>query len=223
MRRQGEDLGVFSLEELRRRRDSGELTGGEYVQGEGRPDWQPLDLVLQQGYRVIPPPLPPSVSRGRPNPGVIWLIVTGGVIVFILFVTFFVYMAINFQRGYQSAITSARAQRNLNQSRPEAITAASKPVVWTTNTPTERDVQKRAREFRIRQWLDGYEKRGRHNPACDAEAEQFIRIYIARNYGGPEATNTLSLEAESRPARPRHGLHRPAGTDRRCRQQPELF
>jgi hypothetical protein len=197
MRRQGEDLGVFSLEELRRRRDSGELTGGEYVQGEGRPDWQPLDLVLQQGYRVIPPPLPPSVSRGRPNQGVIWLIVTGGVIFFILFVTFFVYMAINFQRGYQSAINSARAQRNLNQSRPEAITAASKPVVWTTNTLTERDVQKRAREFRIRQWLDGYEKRGRHNPACDAEAEQFIRIYIARNYGGLEATNTLSLETES--------------------------
>jgi len=197
MRRQGEDLGVFSLEELRRRRELGELTGSEYVQGEGRPDWQPLDLVLQQGYRVIPPSLPPSVSRNRPNQGVIWLIVTSGVVFFILFVAFFAYMAFNFQRGYQSAINSARAHRNLDRSNSEGVTAASKPVVWTTNMQTALDVQKKAREFSIRQWLEGYKQRGRHNPACDAEAEQFIRIWIARNYGGPEATNILSLETES--------------------------
>ncbi|MGA3283783.1 MAG: DUF4339 domain-containing protein [Verrucomicrobiota bacterium] len=197
MRRQGKDLGIFSLEELRRRRESGELTGSEYVQGEGRPDWQPLDLVLQQGYRVIPPPLPPSVSRNRPNQGVIWLIVAGGVIVFIIFVAFFVYLAINFQRGYQTAIHSARVQRNLNRSSSEGVAAASKPVVWTTNTLTARDVQKRGREFRIRQWLDGYEKRGRRNPACDAEVRLFLKTWIDRNYGGPAATNALSLEAES--------------------------
>ena len=194
MRRQGEDLGVFTLEELRRRHESGELTGGEYIQGEGMPDWQPLDLVLQQGYRVVPPPLPSSVSKGGLNPGVIWLIVAVGVIFFIAFCA---YVGINFQRGFQSAVNSNRSRRSLNPSSPEGVAAASKPVTWTTNTLTERDVQKRAREFRIRQWLDGYEKRGRRNPACDAEAEQFIRVYIARNYGGPEATNTLSLEAES--------------------------
>jgi len=190
-------LGVFSLEELRRRRESGELTGSEYVQGEGRPDWQPLDLVLQQGYRVIPPPLPASVSRNGLNPGVIWLIVTGGVIFFVLIVTFFVYFAISFQRGYQAAINSARAQHDLNRSSREGVAAASKPVTWTTNTLTERDVQKGAREFRIRQWLNGYEKRGRRSPANDAEVERFIRTWIDSNFGGPEATNTLWLEAES--------------------------
>jgi hypothetical protein len=194
MRRQGVDLGVFTLEELRRRRESGELTGGEYIQGEGMPDWQPLDWVLQQGYRVVPPPLPLSVSKGGLNPGAIWLMVVVGVIVF---VSFGVFVGLSFQRGYQSAINSARTRRSLNQSRPEAMTAASKPVTWTTNTLTARDVQNRGREFRIRQWLEGYEKRGRHNPAFDAKAELFIRVFIARNYGGPEATNTLSLEAES--------------------------
>ena len=194
MRRQGEDLGVFTLEELRRRHECGELTGGEYIQGEGMPDWQPLDLVLQQGYRVAPPPLPSSVSKGGPNQGVIWLIITVGVI---LFVTFFAYVGINFQRGFQNAVNSNRSRRRLNQSSQEGVAAAGKPVTWTTNTLTALDVQKWAREFRIRQWLEGYEKRGRRNPACDAEAEQFIRIYIARNYGGLEATNTLSLEAES--------------------------
>ena len=76
LRRQGEDLGVFSLEELRRQCESGELTGSEYIQGEGMSDWQPLDLVLQQGYRVIPPPPPSSASRSHSNQGVIWLIAT---------------------------------------------------------------------------------------------------------------------------------------------------
>ena len=66
VRRQGENLGLFSLEELRNRRTTGEFTGAEYIQDENRSDWQPLDLVLQQGYRVTPPPLPPAVSRGGP-------------------------------------------------------------------------------------------------------------------------------------------------------------
>jgi hypothetical protein len=197
MRRQGEDLGVFSLEELRRRRESGELTGGEYIQGEGRLDWQPLDLVLQHGYRFIPPPLPPSVSRSGPNQGVIWLIVTGGMIFFILFIAFFVYVGINAQRGYLATINSARAQRGLDRSSSEGVGAASKPVTWSTNTLTVRDFEKRGREFRLRQWLTGYEQRGQRNPACDAEVEQFIRVWIDRSYGGPEATNTLSLEDES--------------------------
>ncbi len=191
MRRQGVDLGVFTLEELRRRRESGELTGGEYIQGEGMPDWQPLDLVLQQGYRVVPPPLPLSVSKGGLNPGAIWLMVVVGVIVF---VAFCVFVGLSFQRGYQSAINSARSRRSLNQSRPEAMTAASKPVTWTTNTLTTQDIQKRGREFRIRQWLEGYEKRGRHNPACDAGVAQYLQTWIARNYGGPEATNSISIE-----------------------------
>lgn len=197
LRRQGEDLGVFSLEELRRRRESGELAGKEYVQGEGRPDWQPLDLVLQQGYRVIPPPLPPSVSKRGLSQGVIWLIVIGGVVFFILFVTFLAYLMINFQRGYLAAINSAQAKRSLNQSSQEGVSAASKPVTGTTNSLAALDVQKRALEFRIRQWVEGYEKRGRRNPACDAEADRFIRVWLARDYGGPDATNTLSLETES--------------------------
>ena len=197
MRHQGEDLGVFSLDELRQRRESGELTGSEYIQAEGKNDWQPLDLVLQQGYRVVPPPLPPSVSRGGPKPGFIGLMITGGVIVFICLVSFFGYMIVNFQRGYQAAIRSGRGQRGWDQSSTQGVTVASQPVIWTTNTLTERDTQRRAREFRIRQWLDGYKKWGRHNPASDAEATLFLRVWIDRNYGGPEATNKMSLAAES--------------------------
>ncbi|HXR04208.1 MAG TPA: hypothetical protein VN836_05825 [Verrucomicrobiae bacterium] len=197
VRRQGEDLGFFSLEELRRRRETGELTGNEYVQAEGRSDWQPLDLVLQQGYRVVPPPLPPASSKSGPSPRVIWLIVGGVVIFLAVGVTLFTVFVINFQRGFQAAVNQGRVQHGLNESSREGVTAASEPITWTTNTLTERDAQKRAREFRIRQWLDGYAKRGRHNPATDAAVEQLIRVWIDRNFGGPEATNTLSVEAES--------------------------
>ncbi|HKW28229.1 MAG TPA: hypothetical protein VJT54_02765 [Verrucomicrobiae bacterium] len=197
MRRQGEDLGVYSLDELRRRRQAGELTGAEYIQEEGKSDWQPLDLVLQEGYRAIPPPLPPSAPGSGPGQGVVWVIIAGVGIFFVLFITFFFYLALNFQRGVQTRINSSRAQRNWNQSSTEGVAVASKPMVWATNTLTVRDVQKRAREFRLRQWLEGYEQRGRRNPVLDAEVEQFIRVWIDRNYGGPEATNTLSLETES--------------------------
>ena len=97
--------------------------------------------------------------------------------------------------------------------RPDAVTVASRPVVSTTQTLTYGDVQKRAREFGIRQWAEGYEKRGRRNPACDAEVMEFIRVWNARNYGGPEATHTLSLEDRERSACQRPELHRPAGVD----------
>ncbi|HSY42510.1 MAG TPA: DUF4339 domain-containing protein, partial [Candidatus Acidoferrum sp.] len=80
VRRQGQDLGTFPLEELRRRREAGEFNGGEYVQGEGMTDWQPLDLVLQQGHRITPPPLPSSFARDEPNQALIWGGIAAGVV-----------------------------------------------------------------------------------------------------------------------------------------------
>jgi hypothetical protein len=191
VRRRGKSLGAFSLEELRRLREAGELAGGDYVQAEGMSDWQPLDLVLQQGYRVTPPPLPTSVSGSGPNQAVVWGIVVLGIILFVAVISLVVN---NARKGYLSVDNRTR---NLELSRPQAVAAASKPVLWTTNTLTQVDASRRAREFRIRQWLDGYEKRGQRNPECDAEVVEFIQTYIARNYGGAAATNPISLEAES--------------------------
>src|ERR1700734_3505413 len=85
LRRQGEDLGVFPLEELRRRRQAGELTGLEYVQGEGMEDWQPLDLVLQRGYRTVPPPVPGAGVRRGPNATLVWTGIAGAVVLVVLF------------------------------------------------------------------------------------------------------------------------------------------
>ncbi|HLX95399.1 MAG TPA: hypothetical protein VKU37_06635, partial [Verrucomicrobiae bacterium] len=173
VRRQGEDLGVFSLDELRRRREAGELTGVEYVQGEGKSDWQPLDLVLQQGYRVTPPPLPSYVSGKGPGQTFVWVAIAFGVVFCIaLFVLFGLWVK-QLQQHYVSVLSERRTPGIVNLARPEAEAAAGKPIAWTTNTLTALDIQKRARAFRLRQWLDGYEQRGQRNPECDVQAVRF--------------------------------------------------
>ena len=196
VRRQGEDLGTFPLEELRRRYQAGQLTGGEYVQGEGSSDWQPLNLVLQLGYQVAPPPLPmPGAKAGR-SQALAWTAIVGGIVLCIGLMVAFAIAVNKTQRHFLSLANRTRTGNGLARSNPEALAAASQPILWTANTPTEADVRKRGREFRIRQWQEGYELRGRRNPACDAEADLFIRTFIARYYGGAEATNSHALETE---------------------------
>ncbi len=198
VRRQGQDLGIFPLEELRRRRQTGEMTGSEYVQGEGTTDWQPLDMVLQQGHRFTPPPLPMAASRNDSNQTLMWVgIAVGVILLFVIVIASAVLL-----NKFQSAITPmARASHSSNsamsESNPGAVAIASQPIVWNTNSLTYLDAQKRAREFRTRQWIDGFEKRGVHNPASDAQAELFLKLYIAKNYGGLMATNPMSLSDEA--------------------------
>jgi hypothetical protein len=194
VRRQGEELGVFALDELRRRHAAGELTGAEYVQAEGKSDWQPLDWVLKEGYRVTPPPLPISPARSKMSPALMWTVIVGGAIVCFLVLAGISVFISNFQKGFSSVINQSRVNR---ESHGEALAVASKPITWTTNTLTANDEQKRAREFRLRQWLAGYEQHGERNPKTDAEAEAYIRAYVAHYYGGPDETNKLSLADES--------------------------
>src|SRR5258708_29180638 len=77
---QGQALGVFSLEELRRQRESGELTEAAYVWREGMPDWQPLDSVLASAIpAVTPPPLP----KKKTNKALVWGLVAGGTLLLV--------------------------------------------------------------------------------------------------------------------------------------------
>lgn len=196
VRRQGDDLGSFPLDELRRRREAGQLTGAEYVQGEGNVDWQPLDLVLTQGYRTTPPPIPPMAVRSGSNHALIWVGIGGGIFFCFLFVLGLGIFMTRLQRDFVTA-NRVPPGRGLNEVNPEAVAMAGKPIVWDKTTRTFADEQKREREFRTRLWVEGYEKHGRRNPECDAEALLFIRTYIADNYGGPEVTNSMSLPDES--------------------------
>ena len=51
---------------------------------------------------------------------------------------------------------------------PAAVDVASKEVSAGTNSQTEASVRKRNREFRVRQYLEGYMKNGRRDEPCDA-------------------------------------------------------
>ena len=65
---EGRNLGVFSLEELQRRRRAGELSGTEKVWRKGMTEWQSLDSLLQ-GI-ATPGTSPPPLSGAAPTPAV---------------------------------------------------------------------------------------------------------------------------------------------------------
>lgn len=183
----GKDLGIFPLEELRRRRNAGELSGTEYVWCEGMPNWLPLDLILQQtapaAYAPAPPPLPAGAARASSNRKLLWWF-AGAVGIFILIVIL---------AGVTGTKLSGRLFPLLNRQtafeRTDASELAKKPITWTTNTLTEAAVQKRARKFRERQWLEGYKQHGLRSEPCYAEVQQFLGTWISRNYSNDAQTN----------------------------------
>jgi hypothetical protein len=149
--------------------------------------WVPLDSVLAPSHvgaaAATPPPIPLRDRKQKSNPVVVWTLVAAAV-AFVGGVVFFGYLAM------QVAPIVRQNVRQANNS--DGREAASKPLSWTTNTLTEADVRNRAKEFRVRQYLDGYRKDGRREQSWDTEAQQFIESWIVSNYGGPENTNALS-------------------------------
>lgn len=182
LHRRGASQGPFPLEELRRWREAGELTGGEFVWREGMPTWQTLDAVL----RRPPPDLPPAPAhapRRNTNPALMWVV---GLAIVMCVVGLGAV-------GWVVIKTRERIQQGISQGNPnDGVTAASKPISWTTNTLTAQDVQKRGRAFRVRQWLEGYDQRGDHSQLCDASARRLIETWIDQNYGGLAASNSPS-------------------------------
>jgi hypothetical protein len=186
LHQQGQTVGIFPLKELRRRRQAGELTGTELVWCAGMAQWQTLDTVLQREPATGTAP-PPLFSTAAPKKVPAWVIV-GVIIGALVFLSAFgigVWQFVRaFRLGYQQAI--ARTERPRRES---ALTEARKPIVWTTNTLTAAKMSVNKREFRVRQYLDGYEKYGEHSPAYDADALQMLKTWIDTAHGGPLHTN----------------------------------
>ena len=195
LHREGRNEGVFPLEELRRRRQIGELNGSEHVWCEGMADWQLLDSVLgtsAPAYRApSPPPLAgPSPCQPRSH-GVKWWVIAA-IAVFVVLVIAGVIVGLWFRTKLLPAVNQAITQA-VTPTAQTAIDAASAPVTWTTNTQTEADVQKRHREFRVRQWLEGYQERGDRTEPCDGDAVDYLKAWISRTYGGDADANPLSI------------------------------
>jgi hypothetical protein len=162
LNRGGRNEGPFPLYELRRRRESGELGGSEHVWREGMTGWQSLDAVLAQNPPAsqgpLPPPVPLPALKRPANRGTNWGVVTA----YSLFVVL-VIAGMIFGLTYRSSLlptlnpTISRGGPAYPQT---GMDEASKPVTWTKHTLTATDIQKQHRDFRIRQWVEGYEQRG---------------------------------------------------------------
>ena len=184
----GKDVGAFPFEELRRRVVVKELTGAELVWTQGMQSWEPLDQVLRRsGLMPIgaqPPPIPPG-ARGVRSKKRLALIVTAIAIVVLAGAALLTVAGFRFARQVRQAVQTAQsAQTASGPSSAEGVDVAGKPLPVSTNTLTEADVRKRAREFRVRQYVEGYRQNADHSAAWDAQAQQLLASWIAYNYGG---------------------------------------
>lgn len=170
LHRGGQNVGVFPLEELRRRRDAGELSGEDLVWCEGMTDWAPLASVLQANE------IPTSRKTTRLP---VWAKISAIVLALICLV-FAGFVSVKFLQG----VRLAKQVEELTDA-PDAVEVASKPIISKPTTLTAEDVRKKKGDFRVRQYVDGYRKNGLHSDAWDADALQLIKSWLALNYGGP--------------------------------------
>src|SRR4051812_31358464 len=117
----GRDLGVFLLDELRRRRQSGELSGAESVWTEGMSEWQPLDAILSapvapKSAGSAPPPLP-APHMPRKNNRMFLFAALAAVALIMLGLTIAGVIGFRFYK---------RAQAALQLDRSDAVEVASK-------------------------------------------------------------------------------------------------
>ena len=185
LNKERQTLGVFPLEVLYRRRQAGELTGTELVWSEGMADWQSLDAMLQRempGGVPVSPPFSAGKSKSRRLAWIAfcaaWFVGAG---------VFWVLLVVKILPGIRSAAHAVTTGKSAHSE--SSLALASKPVPWTTNGLTVTKFKVQMKEFRVRQYLEGYQKASDHNPAYDADAVQLITTWIDRYYGSNPVTN----------------------------------
>ncbi|MDR3457614.1 MAG: DUF4339 domain-containing protein [Verrucomicrobiae bacterium] len=194
--RNGKTQGTFFVEELRRMLDTGELDGTEFVWREGTEGWLPVRTVLK--LEPVPPPIPPRLGNQRPRDfshrsgtaarWAVGVIVTAGLAAMLL-LGGAGYRWI--QASWQRVPVAARSAGN----RPAAMVAASKPVSTGARTTTAADARNREREFREREFLEGFQQRGEHNPQSDSLAPSLIQQWAKAEPDIDSDTNLPALRA----------------------------
>jgi hypothetical protein len=200
--RDGQNLGVFPLDELRRSRAAGRFDGSEFVWCAGMTEWQPIDSVLTAKPAPSAPPVISATATANSNRSlfialgtVLAMLAIGAVVVFGLV-----------RRGLRSAdrfaTTSARAEAAARADGDEepfaestAMAAASAPVEVGTNSQTAADRLKRGHEFRERQYIDGYKLRGERNDKVDARSLELLQGWVAANFGGEANSDAPALQS----------------------------
>jgi hypothetical protein len=183
LRREDTDLGTASLDDLRRRRGSGELTGGEYVKGPTDSHWRLLEDVLQLERTGAAPPLLDPPVLGPSTSKLPIALALAFAVVLLAAGAYFAHT-----RSPQLAVPAPPAET------PYQL--ASRPIK-PANTLTEKDVEARVRLFKRRQWLEGYDVRGIHDGPPDRATEEFIDVFIDKAEDGPKSASPLELDKES--------------------------
>lgn len=186
---QGQNAGVFALDELRRKREAGELTGAEFVWCQGMAGWEPLDAVLLKVPVAAQLPRPPPLPARTPPAVRTWAWALGAAVV----VAAIVALSVGVQQFARRFSEQVRTRVQLGVPRSDALELAARPLPAGTNSLTETDVRNRGRGFRVRQWVEGYEQRGRRQHSLDADALLMLQTWLAHNHGGTVPTNKLSV------------------------------
>ena len=186
----GQDLGIFPLSELRQRRAAGELTGAEFVWCEGMAGWQTLEFILQQS---TPPKVAPASAPKSNSNRIIAAVLAVGAVLFILAGISTALVLKRVMHRAQAAVAAEGESSEPASGSASAMEAASRPVETNPETYTVKQVTERNRDFRVRQYVEGYRERGERNPATDALALGYLENWIADNYGGPVNTNLPQL------------------------------
>jgi len=188
----GKDVGIYPLEELRRRVMAGELAGTELVWAQGMANWEPLKTVLERSGAMAPMPGAPPALRGASSPrSNRWVmgVVVAAVVGALLILAALTITAVKFVRraGWSTRVDQAATELLGG----DGVGVAGKAVKVSTNTLTETEVRKRGREFETRQYAEGYRKNGDRGAAWDDQAQKLIECWIAHYFDA--ATNILTV------------------------------
>jgi hypothetical protein len=190
LNREGQDLGVFPLEELQRQRAAGEFTGTELVWTDGMAAWKPLNSVIPPAPPRPMNRLPSSVQTPQPNRILIPALIVGSLLFGAVLLGAVGWML---RPAIQRLVAELPVAPGSSVVQASAREAASKPVVTDSNTLTAAAVMASARDFRMRQYVAGYKLRGERNAETDALALGLVSNWIACNYYGTVDTNLPSL------------------------------
>ncbi|HYG22649.1 MAG TPA: DUF4339 domain-containing protein [Verrucomicrobiae bacterium] len=182
--REGRPVEATTLELLRQRRASGELDETALLWREGMADWEPIDVVLSKegatAPRVIPPPIPRAAGASKRSK------VIGTIVAVVLVIGFVEVVWVS-----RNVMDFVRDVRNGGGSDADAVRLAQQPIPVSTNALTQSDVQREARAFRYRQYVQGYEERGARVPEIDSKVREFLNEWLAVQYGDRENDHAL--------------------------------
>ncbi len=190
LNRHGQNLGVLPLDEIVRRRMSGELNGSELAWREGMAQWEALDSVLRRdapgSIPVAAPPAIQSVSRSKSTRLLLWILGVCAVL-FIGGIVLFGFLVVGFVKEVRNEVLQATTETG------DAVSIASEPLIWNTNTLTDADVTKLRNAFRARQWVGNYEQHGLHDKPWDADATRLMKLWSGEIEGNDSELQTRAL------------------------------